>query len=151
MSLKRGTYRCCSYKYTLNFPLSLFNCRNLGFFPTKPFWTTSVTVFIGLSPITTVFYDRRSIESYKAGLSLFTLTDTNIKQEKFKITFVGPGKYIKGSGGGQVRIQDLVKGGPQLLRPKVADVAKWSRTSKASILWLGSRAHLSGPWKLLGF
>ena len=24
----------------------------------------------------------------------------------------------------QVRIQDLVKGGPQLLRPKVADVAK---------------------------
>ena len=24
----------------------------------------------------------------------------------------------------QVRIQDLVKGGPQLLRPKVADIAK---------------------------
>ena len=38
-----------------------------------------------------------------------------------------------------MRIQDLVKGGPQLLRPKVADVAKRSR---ASILRLGSRAHL---------
>ena len=34
----------------------------------------------------------------------------------------------------QVRIQDLVKGGPQLLRPKVADVA--------SILRRGSRARL---------
>ena len=42
----------------------------------------------------------------------------------------------------QVRIQDLVKGGPQLLRPKVADVAKRSRTSEASILQLGSRARL---------
>ena len=35
----------------------------------------------------------------------------------------------------QVRIQDLVKGGPQLLRPKIADVAKRSR---ASILRPGS-------------
>ena len=34
------------------------------------------------------------------------------------------------------------QGGPQLLRPKVANVAKWSRTSEASILWPGSRAHL---------
>ena len=42
----------------------------------------------------------------------------------------------------QVWIQDLVKGGPQLLRPKVADVAKRSRASKASILRPGSRAHL---------
>ena len=42
----------------------------------------------------------------------------------------------------QVRIQDLVKGGPQLLRPKVADVAKRSRMSEASIPQLGSRAHL---------
>ena len=42
----------------------------------------------------------------------------------------------------QVRIQDLVKGGPQLLRPKVADVAKRSHASEASILWLGSRARL---------
>ena len=44
----------------------------------------------------------------------------------------------------QVRIQDLVKGGggPQLLRPKVADIAKRSRASKASILRPGSRAHL---------
>ena len=40
----------------------------------------------------------------------------------------------------QVRIQDLVKGGAQLLRLKVADVAKRSRTSKASILRPGSRA-----------
>ena len=42
----------------------------------------------------------------------------------------------------QVRIQDLVKGGPQLLRPKVADVAKRSRVSEASILRPGSRARL---------
>ena len=42
----------------------------------------------------------------------------------------------------QVRIQDLVKGGPQLLRPKVADVAKRSRASEASNLRPGSRAHL---------
>ena len=42
----------------------------------------------------------------------------------------------------QVRIQDLVKGGPQLLRLKVADVAKWSRASEVSILWPGSRARL---------
>ena len=34
----------------------------------------------------------------------------------------------------QVRIQDLVKGGSQLLRPKVANVAKWSRVSEASNL-----------------
>ena len=34
------------------------------------------------------------------------------------------------------------QGGPQLLRPKVADVAKWSRVSEASILQLGSRARL---------
>ena len=33
-------------------------------------------------------------------------------------------------------------GGPQVLRPKVADVAKRSCTSKASNLWLGSRARL---------
>ena len=41
-----------------------------------------------------------------------------------------------------MRIQDLVKGEPQLLRPRVADVAKRSRTSEVSILWPGSRAHL---------
>ena len=41
-----------------------------------------------------------------------------------------------------MRIQDLVKGGPQLLRPKVANIAKRSRTSEASILRPGSRAHL---------
>ena len=40
-----------------------------------------------------------------------------------------------------MRIQDLVKG-LQVLRPKVADVAKRSCTSKVSILWLGSRACL---------
>ena len=33
-------------------------------------------------------------------------------------------------------------GGAQLLRPKVADVAKWSRASEASILQPGSRAGL---------
>ena len=42
----------------------------------------------------------------------------------------------------QVRIQDLVKGGPQVLRPKVADVAKRSHVSEVSNLRPGSRAHL---------
>ena len=42
----------------------------------------------------------------------------------------------------QVRVQDLVKGGPQLLRLKVADIVKRSRASEASNLWPGSRAHL---------
>ena len=42
----------------------------------------------------------------------------------------------------QVRIQDLVKGGAQLLRPKVADVAKRSPASEASNLRPGSRARL---------
>ena len=34
------------------------------------------------------------------------------------------------------------RGGPQLLRPKVADIAKRSRASEVSILWPGSRARL---------
>ena len=38
----------------------------------------------------------------------------------------------------QVRIQDLVKEGPQLPRPKVSNVAEWSCVSEASYLWLGS-------------
>ena len=42
----------------------------------------------------------------------------------------------------QVRIQDLVKGGPQVLRLKVADVVKCSRASEASNFRPGSRAHL---------
>ena len=42
----------------------------------------------------------------------------------------------------QVRIQDLVKGGPQLLRPKVADIAKQSRASEVSNLQPGSMARL---------
>ena len=42
----------------------------------------------------------------------------------------------------QVRIQDLVKGGPQVLRPKVTDVAKRSRASEASNLQPGSRARV---------
>ena len=33
-------------------------------------------------------------------------------------------------------------GGGQLLRLKVADAVKWSCVSKASYMWLGSRAHL---------
>ena len=33
-------------------------------------------------------------------------------------------------------------GGPQLLRPKVADIAKRSCASEASVLWPGSRARL---------
>ena len=44
--------------------------------------------------------------------------------------------------GPQVRIQDLVKGGPQVLRPKVANVAKRSCASEASNLRPGSRARL---------
>ena len=42
----------------------------------------------------------------------------------------------------QVRIQDLVKGGPQFLRLKVANVVKWNFASKSGNLWSGSRAHL---------
>ena len=34
------------------------------------------------------------------------------------------------------------QGGAQLLRPKFADIAKRSRASEASILWLGSIARL---------
>ena len=34
------------------------------------------------------------------------------------------------------------QGGPQLLRPKIADIVKWSRASEASNLWPGSRACL---------
>ena len=41
----------------------------------------------------------------------------------------------------QVRIQDLVKGGAQLLRPKVANVAKRSCAIEVSNLWLGSWAY----------
>ena len=47
-----------------------------------------------------------------------------------------------------MRIQDLVKGGPQLLRLKVADVAKRSCASEVSNLHLGSRACL---WALEAF
>ena len=42
----------------------------------------------------------------------------------------------------QVRIQDLGKGRLQLLRPKVAGIAKWSCVSRVSHLWPGFRAHL---------
>ena len=42
------------------------------------------------------------------------------------------------------------RGGPQLLRPKVADVAKRSRASEASILWPESRARL-GALEAFGF
>ena len=45
-------------------------------------------------------------------------------------------------------MQDLVKGGPQVLRPKVADVAKRSRASEASNLWPRSRAL---KWALEAF
>ena len=55
----------------------------------------------------------------------------------------GWGCLPRGHVSAQGWIQDLVKGeGAQFLRPKVADVVKWSRMSKASNLWLGSRAHL---------
>ena len=36
-------------------------------------------------------------------------------------------------------------GEPQVLRPKVADIAKRSHVSEASNLRPGSRAHLKGP------
>ena len=45
----------------------------------------------------------------------------------------------------QVRIQDLVKGGAQVLRPKVADVAKCSRASEASNFAAGVQGPLKGP------
>ena len=44
-----------------------------------------------------------------------------------------------------MQIQDLVKGGPQLLRPKVADIAKRSCASEASILRPGFQGPLKGP------
>ena len=50
----------------------------------------------------------------------------------------------------EVRIQDLVRGGPQLLRPKVADVTKRSHASEVSNLWLGSMA-LNRALDSLGF
>ena len=40
------------------------------------------------------------------------------------------------------RIQDLVKGGAQLPRPKVADIAEQSHMSEVTNLWPGSRACL---------
>ena len=40
------------------------------------------------------------------------------------------------------------QGGPQLLRPKVADVAEWSGVSKVSYLQPGSRAF---KWALEAF
>ena len=42
----------------------------------------------------------------------------------------------------QVRIQDFVKEGPQVLRPKVADIVKQSHANKVSNLLPGSRARL---------
>ena len=42
----------------------------------------------------------------------------------------------------QVRIQDSVKGGTQVLRPKVANIVKWSCASEASNLLPGSRVCL---------
>ena len=47
------------------------------------------------------------------------------------------GLPVEGVGVGvsaQVRIQDLVKGGPKLPRPKVDNIAEWSRGSEASYL-----------------
>ena len=52
------------------------------------------------------------------------------------------GTYAKAIKSIRVRIQDLVKGGPQLLRPKIANVVKRGCMSEASNLWLGSRARL---------
>ena len=43
-----------------------------------------------------------------------------------------------------------MKGGPQLLSPKVADVVKWNCVSKASNVWLGSRA-LKWALEAIGF
>ena len=42
----------------------------------------------------------------------------------------------------QVRIQDLGNGRPQLVRPKVANIAEWSHASEANYLWPGPSAHL---------
>ena len=42
----------------------------------------------------------------------------------------------------QARVQDLLKGGPQVLRLKVDDIAKRSHASEASKLQRGSRACL---------
>ena len=48
----------------------------------------------------------------------------------------------------QVRIQDLVKGGPSFWGRKVADVAEWSHMSEVSYLWPALRAL---KWALEAF
>ena len=71
----------------------------------------------------------------------------NLIEKKYARIWQAVGEVLKQMmqstpGSIQVRIQDLVKGGPQVLRPKVADVAKRSCASGASNLQPGSRAHL---------
>ena len=51
----------------------------------------------------------------------------------------GPGGFVPGLAGVD---PGFGQGGPQVLRLKVAEVAKRSRVSEASNLWLGSRARL---------
>ena len=54
------------------------------------------------------------------------------------IRFLGPLMLCNARCGSRI----WSRGGPQLLRPKVADIAKRSRASEVSILQPGSRAHL---------
>ena len=89
-----------------------FMSRN-GYFYCRGYLVKGLTSILG-SAIFTVF---------PAVLFIFT-------RQKFLILGTGAGP---GFGQG---------GGPQLLRPKVADIAKRSRASEASILRPGSRARL---------
>ena len=51
----------------------------------------------------------------------------------------------------QVRIQDLIRGGPRSGTMKFADVAKRSRTSEASPIAAGGLGPTQGPLEALGF
>ena len=59
---------------------------------------------------------------------------------KYSFTILGLKNFseiFQPKGGKQVQIQDLGKGGAQLLRPKVADIAERSCMSKVIYLQLG--------------
>ena len=56
------------------------------------------------------------------------------------VLFFNPLTSVKFIQENQVRIRDLVKVGPQVLRLKVADIVKHSRASEVSNLQPGSRA-----------
>ena len=71
--------------------------------------------------------------------------DSNHVQSKTQVRFgILIGAFEDPPGGGRLvpgADQGFGEGGPQFLRLKVGNLAKWSHASEASNLWLGSRAH----------